>query len=345
MRALAITSVKNEGAFLLEWIAHHQAVGFSDFLIFSNDCDDGTDLILDRLETMGVIVHVRNPGPYPQGPQWAALKAADQHPLTAAADWILFFDIDEFVNIHVGDKTLTALLGALPQATAIPLTWRMFGNAGKIEFSDTLITHSFTRAAPATLGWPWRAQMFKTLLRNDNSYAKLGVHRPKQPDPARPAKWFDGSGRPLADAIQTKGIFSDYTRDNYRLVQLNHYALGAMESYVLKIERGRSNRDVSGFDMGYWVERNLCEVEDLTIQSLDIKHWLDHLHADATLCALHHDAVKWRKHRFAALMQHEAWRAIFGRLLMTPPSLALSPAQAQLIYRHITSPQMGADGA
>ena len=49
MRALAILCVKNEGAFLLEWLAHHRATGFTDFLVFSNDCSDGTDLMLDRL--------------------------------------------------------------------------------------------------------------------------------------------------------------------------------------------------------------------------------------------------------------------------------------------------------
>ncbi len=37
MRALAILGVKNEAAFLVEWLAHHRAVGFTDFLVYSND--------------------------------------------------------------------------------------------------------------------------------------------------------------------------------------------------------------------------------------------------------------------------------------------------------------------
>ena len=106
MKALAILTVKNEGAFLLEWLAHHRAVGFDDFLVYSNDCSDGTDLMLDRLAAMGWLTHVRNDGPHPQGPQWAALKAADRHPAKAAADWVLFIDIDEFVNIHAGGRRL-----------------------------------------------------------------------------------------------------------------------------------------------------------------------------------------------------------------------------------------------
>ncbi|MEZ5797488.1 MAG: glycosyltransferase family 2 protein [Paracoccaceae bacterium] len=264
MRFLAVMTVKNEAAFLLEWLAHHRASGFTDFLVFSNDCSDGTDLMLDRLAAMGWLTHVRNDGPHDVGPQWAALKSADRHPLVQAADWVLFLDVDEFVNIHVGDRTLPALLAAVPQATAIPLTWRMFGNAGVVGFEDRPVTEQFTRAAPAVLAWPWRAMLFKTLFRNDGSYGKLGVHRPRSPDKARMAgqTWVDGSGRLLPDSYHTGRIFSDLGSDHYRLVQLNHYALGSMEGYLVKADRGRANRDASVADMGYWVERNFCDVED-----------------------------------------------------------------------------------
>ena len=148
MRALAILGVKNEAPFLLEWLAHHRAVGFTDFLVYSNDCSDGTDAMLDRLAAMGWITHMPNPGPHAEGPQWAMLKAADKHPAKAAADWVLFCDVDEFVNIHAGRRQLTDLLAALPAADAIALTWRMFGNAGVIEQSDQPVTETFTRAAP-----------------------------------------------------------------------------------------------------------------------------------------------------------------------------------------------------
>ena len=178
MRCLAVLTVKNEGAFLLEWLAHHRAVGFTDFLVFSNDCTDGTDRMLERLAEIGQIVHVPNPGPWPRGPQWAALKRADAHPLTRAADWVLCLDIDEFVNIHAGAGTLPDLLAALPDADAIPLTWRLFGNCGVVDYHDGRVTESFPRAAPARMVWPWRAAMFKTLFRNDGRYRKLGVqHR------------------------------------------------------------------------------------------------------------------------------------------------------------------------
>ncbi|MGL6212003.1 MAG: glycosyltransferase family 2 protein, partial [Paracoccaceae bacterium] len=334
MRVLAVLTVKNEAGFLLDWLAHHLACGFTDVLVFSNDCSDGTDAMLDRLAAMGVLTHVRNDGQAEEGPQWAALKAADRHPLVTAADWVLVCDIDEYVNIHVGNRTVSDLLAAMPMATAIPLTWRMFGNAGVVEYIDHPVTAQFTKAAPATLGWPWRAQLFKTLFRNDGSYRKLGVHRPRSPDPTASPIWVDGSGRLLPERMHKAGILSDYRQDTYQMVQLNHYALGSMEGYLVKCDRGRANREGASFDMGYWVERNFSEVEDRSILALDSSAQRKVLRDDPVLADLHAKGVAWRRARFAALMREEPWRAFFGRLLMCPPSRSLTPVEAALILQH-----------
>lgn len=344
-RCLAILTVKNEGAFLIDWLAHHRATGFTDILVFSNDCTDGTDAMLDRLAAMGWLAHVRNDGPHPNGPQWEALKQASRHPARADADWTLFIDIDEFVNVHAGDGTLAALFAALPEATAIPLTWRLFGNAGVRDFADRPVPEQFTRAAPAVMGWPWRAAMFKTLFRDDGSYRRLGVHRPQGPDEERLAaqRWFDGSGRALPAMFHTGRIFSDYGRDNYRLVQLNHYALGAMESYVLKADRGRANRDASAFDLSYWAERNFAEEEDRTILRLEPKvaPIRAELRADPVLGPLHAAAVRWRRERFEALMQEEAYRSLMGRLMLAPPSVPLSVKSQQFLARYTQPARSG----
>ena len=227
---------------------------------------------------------------------------------------------------------LPDLLSALPaEATAVQLTWRLFGNAGIVRYQDHPIREVFTRAAPAILSWPWRAQMFKTLFRPNGAYAKPGVHRPRSPDPARLSTehWFDGTGRAIPPATR---LFSDYSRDNYGLVQLNHYALGTMESYLVKCDRGRANRDASAFDMGYWVERNLNQVEDRSIVALDIAPELAALHADTELARLHQAGVAWRHERVRTLLQDEDWRSLFGRLMMAGASRALGQEAAALIH-------------
>jgi len=339
MRILALLTVRNEGAFLLDWLAHHRAAGITDVVVFSNDCQDGTDAMLDRLAELGVLEHHRNDPPYDaRGIQFTALNRAATLPALARADWIVALDIDEFVNVHAGDRTLPALIAALPEATAITLTWRLFGNCGIVGYEDRPVPAQFTRAAPEVMFWPWRAAMFKTLYRNDGTYAKPGVHRPRAPDKARlgAARWFDGEGRELDAEFATRRIFSPYGRPNYGLVQLNHYPLGAMESYILKADRGRAVHSEHALGMDYWVERNFCEVEDTSIAALAGATAAERtrLAADPALARLHAQAVDWRHARLAALMEQEPLRALFGRLLMTPPSRPVPLRAAQALMGH-----------
>lgn len=342
LRILAVLTVRNEGAFLLEWLAHHRAVGFTDFLVFSNNCQDGTDSLLDHLAGLGFLTHVRNDGPYQKGGiQFTALNAAGKLDIVKQADWILALDIDEFVNIHVGDHTIPALLAALPDATAITLTWRLFGNDDVVHYRDAPITKTFTGCAPEIIYWPWRTVMFKTLYRNDGTYGKIGVHRPRSPDSNRlpQARWFDGQGRELDEHYKTRRLFSPYGRPNYQLVQLNHYALGAMESYVLKADRGRAVHADHLLGLDYWVERNFSTDRDTSID--DIQPQRSEIHKqlcdDAVLTDLHIQAVAWRKTRFRELMRDEPFRALFARLLMTPPSRLINRDRARDLGRHAQS--------
>jgi hypothetical protein len=339
MRILAILTVRNEGAFLLDWLAHHTAAGVTDFLVFSNDCQDGTEAILDRLAALGRVEHHRNPPPYDrQGVQFTALNRAAELEITRRADWILPLDIDEFVNVHAGDRRLPALIEALPEATAITLTWRLFGNCGVVAYEDRPVTEQFTRAAPEVMWWPWRAAMFKTLYRNDGTYAKPGVHRPRAPDPARldAARWYDGHGRALGAAFRTRRVFSDFGQPNFGLAQLNHYPLGAMESFVLKADRGRAVHAADRLGLDYWVERNYCTDEDRSIAALApaARAIRAELAADPELAALHAAAVEWRRARFAQLMEDESCRALMGRLLVTPPSRPVPRDVARRLIAH-----------
>ncbi|MBV1864857.1 MAG: glycosyltransferase family 2 protein [Rhodobacteraceae bacterium] len=338
MRALAVITVRNEAAFLLEWLAHHHVVGFTDFLVFSNDCEDGTDLMLDRLAEMGLLSHVRNTRKDAGGVQWGALKQADKHPLVAQADWILPMDVDEFVNIHVGARKLADLWAALPEATAIPLTWRLFGNNGVVDFKDQPVLQQFTRAAPVPCYWPWKSAMFKTLYRNDGTYGKLGIHRPRQPDHTRldRAQWFDGAGRKLPDSYKKQKIFSNFWKDNTTLAQLNHYPLGAKQSYVLKRDRGRAVHDAHRLGMDYWVERDFNQVEDRRILALwpQTSAFLAELKTDAVLNKLHKAACNWRNRRFDALMLEEEYRQLFGQLLLCGPTVPMTQESAERVMKY-----------
>jgi hypothetical protein len=177
--------------------------------------------------------------------------------------------------------------------------------------------------------------MFKTLYRNDKTYRGLGVHRPRNPveDRLPDARWFDGSGRALGPDMATGRVFSDYRQDNHALVQLNHYPLGAVDSYVLKADRGRAvhSDDLLGLD--YWVERNLNEEEDLSALPVwdRAQPVRDAFAADPVLADLHTKAVTWRNDRFHILMEQDRFRDLYGRLLMSGTSHPIPPDAARML--------------
>ncbi|MHA6345188.1 glycosyltransferase family 2 protein [Roseivivax sp. CAU 1761] len=339
MRILAILCVRNEAALLLDWLAHHLAAGIGHVLAYSNDCDDGTDAMLDRLAALGHVTHHRNDGPHGEGGlQFGALNHAARSPVLRDAEWILPLDIDEFVNVHVGARRLPDLIAALPEATAITLTWRLFGNGGAVRWRDEPVPRRFTRAAPEILHWPWRAAMFKTLYRNDGTYRKPGVHRPRAPDPDRlaAARWFDGHGRRLPDSYRKSRIYSPFGRPNYGLAQLNHYPLGCCESYILKAARGRAVHAGETLGLDYWSERNFAAEEDTSILALapQAAAIRTRLAADPVLARLHSEAVRWRRARFEALMLEDRWRAMMGRLMMSEPTRPLPPDAAHWLLEY-----------
>ena len=75
-----------------------------------------------------------------------------------------------------------------------------------------------------------------------------------------------------------------------------------MESYLVKADRGRANREAGAFDMSYWVERNFSQVEDRSILAMDCAGLRAELLADPLLGPLHQTSVHWRKRRFGIVV-------------------------------------------
>ena len=335
MRVLIITAMRNEAPFILEWIAYHRHIGVTDFLIYSNDCDDGTDLMLDRLAALGLVTHERNHSGGKKPVQWRALTKAARHPVTAAADWIYVADVDEFLNIHAGDGRIADLLAACPTADGFAIPWRMFGNNGVDGFVDAPVRHQFTKAAPDALVWPWKAVQFKSLYRNSRRYDKLGVHQPGFGDGDTGGGWVDGNGAPCPMGFGTAHLT---TAPRYGLAQINHYALGAMDSFLVKQERGKPNHVSESFDLSYWVERNFETASDTSIRRHDaaVAAQIAALMEDPELARLHRQAVQFRHARIAELKALAPQFAFYCAIRQTGPTNPLPmDVQQQLLRAHI----------
>ena len=182
MKITAVTCVKNEGPFLLEWIAFNRVIGVTDFLIYSNDCTDATDRMLDRLEELGLVTHLPNPAEG-RNYQMEALKDARSQPVVHEADWVWIADVDEFLNIHVGDGTIPrADRGLRRPRRRSRVTFQFFANDGIERFEDRPVIEQFTRSHDPDIWCAETAQEVKTLIRKDFPVKYYGAHRPFMKD-------------------------------------------------------------------------------------------------------------------------------------------------------------------
>lgn len=321
-----VTSMKNEGCFILEWIAYHLSIGVTHFVVYTNDCDDPTNALLDALQTHGLVTRLDNPFNRNAGqkPQRGALNDAIDQDKVKNADWVGVIDVDEFVNIHVGDGTFDALLDATLHPNVISMTWRFFGNRGVHAYEDRWQTEQFTACAPLYIPKPRLGWGFKSFYRPDGPFQKLGVHRPLDPDPKRldDVRWVNGAGRVMPDRlVQKNEWFSRKDTIGYDMVTLNHYVLRSAESFLVKRQRGRINHVDQDQGLSYWVNRNYATETDTSIQTRlpRAKAELSKLLADQNIFDLHLKSVAWHQDRVAQLLGEEDYRQLFEAI--TNPSL------------------------
>ncbi len=298
--------MKNEAPYIIEWIAYHRAMGVDNFLIYTNGCTDGTDEVLGRLQDMGILQHRNNDDWKGNSPQQFALNRALKEPVIQNADWIIHIDVDEFMNVRTGNGTLDDLFAAVPDATNIAMTWRLFGHNGVTRLNDDFVIEQFDTCAPKYCPKPHTVWGFKTMFRNIGAYEKISCHRPNKLDEAfeKKVKWVNGSGQDMTRDAAHNGWRSSKKNVGYDLLQLNHYALRSAESFLIKRQRGRALHVDRSIGINYWIRMDWCDFRDITIKRNipRVRAEYDRLMADEKLAGFHQQGLEW--HRTKALELH-----------------------------------------
>jgi hypothetical protein len=228
--------MRNEGIHILEWLAYHRAIGFHPVVICTNDCEDGSDALLDRLAQAGVVTHLRNPLPPGTPPQSAGIARAMAHLDTTPVDWLAHLDSDEFLNIAPGAAPVQSLIARADDADSIALPWHLFGDNGHARWpGETLpaFTACETAIDPATV-------KFKSLFRL-RSFASASDHMPTGPLVAAP-RAVNSAGEPLSSSVLHGPPRSRYSPANAAVrggSEVNHYAIRSTDVFLMKNDRGR----------------------------------------------------------------------------------------------------------
>jgi glycosyl transferase family 2 len=234
-----IATARNEGLYLLEWIAHHRAIGVDTIFLYTNDNSDGSDELLEALARSGIIVWLKNE----VQPGVAAQAKAYGHALSVLPDpldyrWALIIDLDEF---FVFEPTLFRSLREYiawqetRPVDAMAFNWLVLHSGGEVHWRDALVTRRFTQHAAVG-----------PLIKSMSRPRKITHSTPHVPivfpysnfvfrDSDREAHSFATTGNPA---------MSDVPRSAHAWI--NHYFFKSAEEFVWKWSRNRGDAPLIG---------------------------------------------------------------------------------------------------
>ncbi|WBU61269.1 glycosyltransferase family 2 protein [Paracoccus albus] len=271
-RHVLLSSVKDEGPFVLEFVAHHRVLGFDAIHVASNDCSDGTDLLLDALAGNGAIKHLRNeltPGERPQRRAYEKMREAFG---TDDADWVMALDVDEFLFVDTGTGRvgdLTALAGA--KVDVIALSALSFGTSDSESWQPGLVTEQFVRRLPSDSA---ANAPVKSLSRGRGRWRGIQNHHPVGYRGQGDITVMRGDGAVMTIANDDK-IWTHLRNFPPGLIAhdgawYNHYPVKSIDSFLLRGLRGNGAEPVGDttkqrWDEAYWSKFAAARIEDRRI--------------------------------------------------------------------------------
>ena len=308
-KTVLIAALRNEGPFLLDWVAHHRALGVSEILLFTDRSEDASAELAAALAGTAGIAAYDNAGP--GGHRQRAYDTAMGLPVVQGADWVMALDTDEYLNIHEGAGRLADLIGAAEEAGAdlVSLCWRLFGHGGHVAFEDAPVTARFTRAAPRGTAVLDRQYGLKTLFRPAIA-AGMGPHRPVIAEGAD-IRWIDGAGRDVTETLRGGGWKAGPEGAGYDLGQINHYMIRGAEAFALHhFSAPPLTGEPQPLGLADFAAFNTNHESDTTIARMAGPAAAERarLVSDPAVAAAHDRAVAAWRDRIAALRERHAGR-------------------------------------
>ncbi|MCX7288177.1 MAG: glycosyltransferase family 2 protein [Rhodobacterales bacterium] len=251
-RKVLFSAMKNEAPFVLEWIAYHKVIGFDDIVICSNPSNDGMEEVLAALADAGEVRHLQSVVPVGKSPQIVAAERFEAEVGYRNGDWYLWLDADEFLNVHVGDRTADALISGLGGKNMLLANWRVFGSAGLSVFPGRFVSPSFVRASEPECALNLEQKAVFQKSEAVSGFGKKGLHRPllslnppidfahvvvgngktASPENRRHRRWMKGEDFGGSSLVGPEDF-------GWALAQINHYVVRTPEFFALKRARGR----------------------------------------------------------------------------------------------------------
>jgi hypothetical protein len=224
--------MKDEAKYIIEWVAFHRVIGFRDIAIYSNDCTDRSDDLLDALAKADLLRHYKWPSGTWESPQ---ISAYNDFIGKARTDWVCFLDADEFFTPTTANTVGDFLARFPPDVSAIAINWKVFGSNGLTAWAPGLVIERFVRASSSKT--PVNRHC-KTIARV-SKIREVHIHRCFLSD----GRYVDSTGQDIE--IRRMGFTPQIHHED---VQVNHYVVKSREECEDKLRRGSANRSSASAD-------------------------------------------------------------------------------------------------
>lgn len=269
-------------------------LGFDDILILSNDCIDGSPKLLDELAKRGHVRHIQH-FPKPNTPPLkSAYKLALSDPILRSSDWVMPMDIDEFLQIFIGDGSIHELIEQNAQhCLGMAIHWKVFGNNNQIEWSDKFVRHQFIMSAPSISP---QNTSYKSIFRDMAHFGQIRSHTPRNFSKEWGGRniWVDSSGEPLRFLKlldnPKHSIATSQKRITHKAAQINHYAVKSQEGINLKATQKSGARLIQRHNDDFYQRYNCNDEMDLSALTREdeFRYHYEAIRQDSEIMRLHH---------------------------------------------------------
>jgi hypothetical protein len=219
-----VSSIKNEGLGILEWVAYYKILGFDSIHLYTNNNEDGSDELLHQLAEHGYIYLINNFMEKDVSPQFKSFRhAISQNKSILSNEWVLFIDNDEYLCLSADGieiDNVKEYIKTYDEYDQIYFCWKWFAGERAYEHDfNKLNIEKFKKASKNYHG--------KSLIRMSKLVDFLDMHKPKMLHDSKAYNFEVYSQAKLPNS------------ENYKHGQLNHYWQKSFQEYFSKMQRGR----------------------------------------------------------------------------------------------------------
>ena len=236
-KVCVVTTARNEGIYILEWIAHYKNLGVDHIYIYSNNNSDSSDLLLRSLSDRNIITYIENDmasGEDAQSKSYSHALMVNNSILNY--EWSIFVDMDEFLcvnkNIFYNIKEFL-LWHENKEVDIISINWSFVASGGNKRWKESPI---YSRFKGENI-----VDIHVKCINRTNKFIGSRPHHPYWDD--QYDVFFRDSSREehlcFSGPVSGEKSFSDNKKTNYAIIY--HFFEKSVEEFIWKFSRNRGD--------------------------------------------------------------------------------------------------------